>query len=140
MTALTDSDPRVRGTAATALGAIGAEAKSAVPALRRAQKDKQTFSGVEGFSIQDASLQESMGPIQDYAKEHLVSTDKPIAMARRMLARAARELQNGIEPPALDPASQRVRAASVLLDRKINAPEWAKTALLDGLEQPVFTI
>ena len=54
----------------------------------------ESFSGVEGFSIQDASLQESMGPIQDYAREHLVSTDKPIAMTRRMLASpAARDLQ-----------------------------------------------
>jgi hypothetical protein len=94
---------------------------------------------VEGFSIQDASLQESMGPIQDYAKEHLVSTDKPIAMARRMLARAARELPKGVEPPALDPAAQRVRAASVLLDRGVKAEEWAREAL-KSLKTPVFSV
>ena len=106
---------------------------------RRAQKDLQSFSGVEGFSIQDASLQESMGPIQDYSKEHLVSTDKAIAMARRMLASAARELEKGVEPPALDPACQRVRAASVLLDRGVKAEEWAREAL-STLKTPVYSV
>jgi hypothetical protein len=88
--------------------------------------------------MQDASLQESMGPIQDYSKEHLVSTDKPIAMARRMLARVARQLEQGIEPPALDPVAQRVRAASVVLDRGVKAEEWARTAL-STLDTPVFS-
>ena len=107
---------------------------------REAQKNRESFSGVDGFSIQDASLQESMGPIQNHANEHLIPTDKAIVMARRKLERAARDLAQGIEPPALDPAAQRVRAASVLLDRKVHAPDWAKGALLDGLKQPVFTI
>jgi nitrite reductase/ring-hydroxylating ferredoxin subunit len=107
---------------------------------RGAQRDKQSFSGVEGFSIQDASLQESMGPVQDYSKEHLVSTDKPIATARRMLARCARELREGKEPPALDPVSQRVRAASVLLDRGVNAEDWARQALSDSVNKPVYTV
>lgn len=106
---------------------------------RRAQKNKQSFSGVEGFSIQDASLQESMGPIQDYSKEHLVGTDKPIAMARRMLARAARELGKGVEPPALDPAVQGVRAASVLLDRGVKPEEWARERLRT-LHTPVYSL
>jgi phthalate 4,5-dioxygenase oxygenase subunit len=107
---------------------------------RRAQKNRESFSGVDGFSIQDASLQESMGPIQNHAGEHLIATDKAIVMARRMLERAARNVGQGIEPPALDPASQRVRAAAVLLERSINAPEWAQKSLVDGLKQPVFTV
>jgi hypothetical protein len=106
---------------------------------RVAQKAGKTFSGVEGIGMQDASLQESMGPIQDYSREHLVSTDKPIAMARRMLARVARDLANGVEPPALDAASQRVRAASVLLDRGVKAEQWAREALR-SLQTPVFTV
>ncbi len=107
---------------------------------RESQKRRETFSGVSGFSMQDASLQESMGPIQDYANEHLIPTDKAIVMARRMLERAARDLGQGIEPPALDAASQRVRAAAVVLGRSMHAPEWAKDALLDGLEQPVYSV
>jgi nitrite reductase/ring-hydroxylating ferredoxin subunit len=107
---------------------------------REAQKARRSFSGVEGFSIQDASLQESMGPIQNYEIEHLVATDKPIATARRMLADAARALPDGVEPPALTPASQRVRAASVVLPRSVSAQDWAKDMLDDGLERPVWTV
>jgi len=107
---------------------------------RASQKNRSTFSGVSGFSIQDASLQESMGPIQDHASEHLIPTDKAISMARRSLVKAARNLEQGIEPPALDAASQRVRAAAVLLDRAIHAPDWARDNLVDGLKQPVFTV
>jgi phthalate 4,5-dioxygenase oxygenase subunit len=53
---------------------------------RAAQKKGTTFSGVAGIAMQDASLQESMGPIVDRTKENLVSTDNGIIMARhRML-------------------------------------------------------
>jgi len=107
---------------------------------RAAQKAKESFSGVEGFAVQDASLQESMGPIQDHAREHLVATDKPIAMARRMLHKAALDLAMGVEPPALDAAAQRVRAASVLLDRSADIGEWAKGTLYDELKKPVFSL
>ena len=36
---------------------------------RAAQKAGRTFSGVEGTGMQDASLQESMGPIQDRTRK-----------------------------------------------------------------------
>ena len=81
-----------------------------------------------------------MGLIQDHSKEHLVSTDKPIAMARRMLFNAALNLSQGIEPPALDDGVQRVRAASVLLDKSASVTEWAKDVLYDELGQPVFSL
>jgi len=107
---------------------------------RRAQKENRSFSGVEGFSIQDASLQESMGPIQNYANEHLVATDKPIAMVRKMLVDAVRAVEKGEDPPAVDAASQRVRAASVLLDKVVKGPEWAQEALSDSLAKPVYSV
>jgi nitrite reductase/ring-hydroxylating ferredoxin subunit len=107
---------------------------------RRAQKDKRAYSGVFGFSMQDASLQESMGPIQDLQRERLLPTDKAIAMARHMLHEAATALEKGVEPPALDTAKQRVRAAGVLLERTLTAQEWAKAHLADGLGRPVYTI
>src|SRR6478672_704549 len=43
---------------------------------RRAQREGRTFSGVEGFAMQDASVQESMGPVQDRTRENLVPTDQ----------------------------------------------------------------
>lgn len=107
---------------------------------RRAQKERRSFSGVEGFSIQDAALQESMGPIQDYSREFLVPTDMAIARARRVLHGAIRAVQDGGDPPGLSGESQRVRAASVLLDRKTTAKHWASSSLIDALDKPVYTI
>ncbi len=83
---------------------------------RAAQKAGTTYSGVAGIAMQDASLQESMGPIVDRTKENLVSTDNGIIMARHRLLRAAKALaEKGVLPPGIDPAHQRVRSASVVL-------------------------
>ena len=107
---------------------------------RRAQKEKRAFSGVFGFSIQDASLQESMGPIQNLEREKLLPTDRAIGMARRMLLEAAQGLQNGVEPPALDANKQRVRAAGVLLEHSKKPQEWARAHIADGLKEPVYSL
>ncbi|MBV9237937.1 MAG: aromatic ring-hydroxylating dioxygenase subunit alpha [Xanthobacteraceae bacterium] len=107
---------------------------------RIAQKDKRAYSGVFGFAAQDASLQESMGPIQDHEHEKLLPTDRAIVMARRLLYDAAVALENGHEPPALDADQQRVRAAGVLLDRGVNPREWAALHLADASKQPVYSI
>ena len=107
---------------------------------RAAQKDQRAYSGVFGFSVQDASLQESMGVIQNHAAERLLPTDKGIVMARRMLHEAALGLAQGIEPPALDAGKQRVRAAGVLLDRAVDPAAWAQEHLADGLKHPVYSV
>jgi phthalate 4,5-dioxygenase oxygenase subunit len=82
---------------------------------RAAQKSGRTYSGVKGIAMQDAAVQESMGPIQDRSKENLVSTDNAIIMARHRLHRAARALQNGIAPSGLTQESHRVRSATFVL-------------------------
>jgi phenylpropionate dioxygenase-like ring-hydroxylating dioxygenase large terminal subunit len=83
---------------------------------REAQRRGETFSGVEGIAMQDASVQESMGPIVDRTKENLVSTDNGIIMARNRLRKAAMALKDqGVRPPGVDPAHQRVRSAAVIL-------------------------
>jgi phthalate 4,5-dioxygenase len=83
---------------------------------RKAQKEGRTYSGVFGIGMQDASLQESMGPIVDRTKENLVSTDNGIIMARHRLMRAAKALvEKGVTPPGVDPAHQKVRSASIVL-------------------------
>ncbi|MDQ6628201.1 MAG: aromatic ring-hydroxylating dioxygenase subunit alpha [Pseudomonadota bacterium] len=107
---------------------------------RVAQKEKRAYSGVFGFSMQDASLQESMGPIQNHAAEKLLPTDRPIVMARRMLYEAATELIQGTEPPALDASKQHVRAAGMLLPFDTRPQDWAKQHLADALKQPVYSI
>jgi len=83
---------------------------------RKAQKAGRTYGGIAGFAMQDASIQESMGPIVDRSRENLVGTDKGIVMARRRLLRAAKAyVEQSVAPPGLDPAHQRVRSASVVL-------------------------
>jgi len=83
---------------------------------RAAQKAGITYSGIEGIAMQDASLQESMGPVVDRTKENLVSTDNGIIMARHRLLKAARGLQEkGTLPPGIDPTHHRVRSAAIVL-------------------------
>jgi phthalate 4,5-dioxygenase len=82
---------------------------------RAAQKAGRTYSGVKGIAMQDASIQESMGPIVDRTKENLVSTDNAIIMARHRLRRAALALRKGTTPAGLTPECQRVRSAAFVL-------------------------
>lgn len=86
---------------------------------REAQKRGETFSGVRGIAQQDASLQESMGPIVDRTKERLVSSDTGIIKARQKLRRAVEALRDeGITPPGVDPAHHRVRSAAIVLPQE----------------------
>jgi phenylpropionate dioxygenase-like ring-hydroxylating dioxygenase large terminal subunit len=97
---------------------------------RQAQKDGRSMSGVEGIGMQDASLQESMGPIVDRSLEHLVSTDRGIVMARSRLLRACKALEeNGVLPPGVDTAHQRVRSTAMLLPAEEPFVEPARTAM-----------
>ena len=80
---------------------------------RAAQKAGSTYSGVEGIAMQDASLQESMGPIVDRTKENLVSTDNGIIMARHRLLRALKALVEKGD----DAARRRSRAPARALGR-----------------------
>ncbi len=82
---------------------------------RAAQKAGLAYSGVKGIAMQDASVQESMGPVQDRTKENLVSTDNAIIMARHRLRRAALGLAKGEQPPALAPECHQVRSAAFVL-------------------------
>ena len=107
---------------------------------RVAQKERRAYSGVFGFSEQDASLQESMGPIQDRTRELLLPTDKAIVMARRMLQEAAEGLAQGIEPPALDASTQQVRAAGVLLPKGQDPKPWAKDKIQHVAGKPVYSL
>ncbi len=87
---------------------------------RKAQKEGRYYSGVAGIAQQDASLQESMGPIADRSKENLVSTDNAIIMARAILKRAAVALRDkGVAPRGLAAETHRVRSASFVLPQGV---------------------
>jgi phthalate 4,5-dioxygenase oxygenase subunit len=97
---------------------------------RAAQKRGETYSGVGGFAMQDAAVQESMGPIVDRAKENLVSTDNGIIMMRHRLLRALKAMEKGEQPPGIDLAHQRVRSAAVVLPPDQPFKDAAREALI----------
>ena len=69
---------------------------------RDLQKDGTYYTGVEDFGSQDLMVTESMGGIYDRSQEHLGTTDKAVIRMRSLLLKAAKDLAQGIEPPALD--------------------------------------
>ena len=97
---------------------------------REKQRTGELYSGVEGIAIQDASLQESMGPIADRTREHLTGTDKGIVQTRRRLMEAAIALaERGVTPPGTQPAEQRVRSVAIVLPENQPFYEAAREAL-----------
>jgi phthalate 4,5-dioxygenase len=108
---------------------------------RDAQRERRSYSGVAGLSMQDASLQETMEPMQTPGfKEFLVQTDMAIVLARKRLYRAAMDLDKGGEPPALAGATQRVRSGSVLLDKQTDVEDWAREALVARPDNPLHSL
>jgi phenylpropionate dioxygenase-like ring-hydroxylating dioxygenase large terminal subunit len=97
---------------------------------RRAQRRGETFSGVRGIAQQDASLQESMGPIVDRTKERLVSSDTGIIKARQKLRKAVEALRDhGVTPPGVDSAHHRVRSAAIVLPQAESFIDASREAL-----------
>ena len=96
---------------------------------RAAQEAGHYYSGIKGLAIQDASVQESMGPITDRSKENLVSTDNAIIMARLRLRKAAQAVQKGERAPGLDAEAQSVRSASFVLSEDAAFKEAAFDAV-----------
>jgi hypothetical protein len=83
---------------------------------REAQRRGETYSGIKGIALQDASLQESMGPIVDRTKERLVATDAGIIKARQKLRKAALALaEEGAEPVGNRAVDQHVRSVAIVL-------------------------
>jgi phthalate 4,5-dioxygenase oxygenase subunit len=98
---------------------------------REAQKRGETFSGVRGIAQQDASLQESMGPIVDRTKERLVSSDTGIIKARQKLRKAIEALRDGaVAPPGVDVAHHHVRSAAIVLAQEESFIEASRDALM----------
>src|SRR5438094_598155 len=82
---------------------------------RAKQKSGRHYNGVKGLAMQDASVQESMGPIADRTKENLRSTDRAIIIVRQRLVKAGKEVQKGGKAPGLSAQAQLVRSASFVI-------------------------
>jgi phenylpropionate dioxygenase-like ring-hydroxylating dioxygenase large terminal subunit len=94
-----------------------------------AQRTRKFF-GVPGVGAQDKAITESQG-IYDRSLERLGRADLGIIRVRKRLLDAALALRDhGTPPPGLDPASQRVRPASVLLPKDVPWVEGARDLLV----------
>ena len=92
--------------------------------IDREMQRTQTFTGIKDISVQDASIQESMGPICDRTREHLGTTDAPIIAMRRMYLKACRDLMEGVEPEVpRSGATFRVRSVAEVLDKSVTFDE-----------------
>jgi len=78
-----------------------------------------SYTGIVGVAQQDLAVTESMGAIYDRSSERLGTTDTAIIRMRQHLIRAARDLQEGIEPPGLDPSYpfDQIRSSEKILAR-----------------------
>ena len=88
--------------------------------IDRSRQRESNFSGIEESPpLQDAAVQESMGPIVDRSRERLGSTDAGIIRVRQRLLEAALALRDGgQEPPGVaDPAAYRRRGCQMVLPR-----------------------
>lgn len=78
------------------------------------------FSGVLSNPVQDAAMQESMGPIVDRSREHLCALDANIVRVRRQLAYSAERLrsENTLPPGAQDASVYQSRPIGIILPRE----------------------
>jgi phenylpropionate dioxygenase-like ring-hydroxylating dioxygenase large terminal subunit len=83
---------------------------------RDVQRDT-LFTGIGNFVSQDMMVTESAGGIWDRSQEHLGTTDKSIIKMRSLLLKAAKDLEKGIEPPAVagDLPYRSIRSAEKVL-------------------------
>lgn len=76
-----------------------------------------TPSGIIPTREQDAAATESMGRVMDRTQEHLYHADAAIIRYRQLLMAAARNLQEGQEPPGLDGnvPYERIRSEEIII-------------------------
>lgn len=77
---------------------------------RMLQASGRSYSGMKGLGTQDCAIQESMGPVADRTKEHLLPGDAAIVKLRRLLLQTLADHAAGKPLPGLDPKSFRVRS------------------------------
>ena len=93
----------------------------------------QTFSGMGfHFQAQDAFATESQGAVQDRMQEHLVTSDKPLVAARKLLLKAIHDVREGREPPHIlrEPSAAhapKILVLSELIPADANPREYVRS-------------
>jgi phenylpropionate dioxygenase-like ring-hydroxylating dioxygenase large terminal subunit len=75
--------------------------------IDRAEQKDTSFTGIKGINTQDVALQEGMGAITDRTQEHLGTSDRAIAVMRRLLLEAVSAVERGENPRGQDAATYR---------------------------------
>jgi phthalate 4,5-dioxygenase oxygenase subunit len=102
---------------------------------RKAMQSGKSMSGIRGVQMEDAVVQESMGPIYDRRKEHLGVSDMAVVRMRRLMLQSVRDFAESGKTPlglqrALNYKKLRAEEAIVPLDTP-----WQKLCRL-GEPQP----
>jgi phthalate 4,5-dioxygenase oxygenase subunit len=93
---------------------------------RESMKTK-TYAGMgQGFQAHDAFATASQGAIQNRTGEHLVSSDKAIIAARKLLEKAIRDVQQGRDPAHVsrEPGQNRFPHLLVISDVIPDTADW----------------
>jgi phthalate 4,5-dioxygenase oxygenase subunit len=101
---------------------------------RHLQKTK-TYSGITGVNTQDRAVQESMGPIAERWLERLGTTDRAIITARRILLKAVRTVEDGGDPPGLEPNTYHLQAGESVIPKGASWLEEMR-GMLFMIEEP----
>jgi len=92
--------------------------------IDREMQKTGNYTGLAGIPTQDQMITESMGPIEDRTKEHLGTSDKMIALTRRVILRnilAYREGNLASPPGSADPTTHTgVRGGWVVTPKEID--------------------
>jgi len=126
--------PRIPGMQPPPQRVPGGAERTALPEndylIDRQKQRTESYTGIQGIGTQDLAVTESMGPIYDRTSEHLGTTDLAIIRMRRLLIKAAEDLQKGIDPPGTDPAYpyREIRSAEKILGP---VEDWTKLATRD---------
>jgi phthalate 4,5-dioxygenase len=81
------------------------------------------FSGIEGLEIQDLAIQESMGPVVDRGREHLLPSDRVVVKIREQILKAVQECEAENVPPGIaDPQLYRKWSGYLTASSEV---EWA---------------
>ena len=81
----------------------------------RESMKSESYSGIGfNFQVQDVCVTEGMGAVQDRTQEHLVASDAPVVISRKVLMKAIQDVQKGHEPPGVVRESKRNRFPGVI--------------------------
>jgi phenylpropionate dioxygenase-like ring-hydroxylating dioxygenase large terminal subunit len=87
----------------------------------------QTFTGMgTNFQVHDAFATESQGRVQNRTEENLVSSDKAIVAARKLILNGIKAVQEGRDPQHVvrDPAENRFNDIVVFSEVIPNSTDW----------------